>query len=176
MLVHLDKNHLCVRSASESDLYQLMLSIADHTVGVRADRRRPDKLHARRDPDEEVAAIRDWLKRRVGPLKKGERPVTYRQLRQILSRFRVSLGASNSNRVDVLKDTRSLAACFGELGPNRNSWARSGIGTKEPKCRLRTSGQFGKCATLPRETAWILMRSTMERTSSMRSSIDIGRS
>ncbi len=104
MLVHLDKNHLCVRSASESDLYQLMLSIADHTVGVRADRRRPDKLHARRDPDEEVAAIRDWLKRRVGPLKKGERPVTYRQLRQILSRFRVSLGASNSNRVDVLKE------------------------------------------------------------------------
>jgi death on curing protein len=103
MLVHLDRNHLCILNTKESELYQLMLGIADHTLGLRLDPRRPDKVPSRRDPDDEVTSIKDWLKRRVAPLHRGERQITYRQLRQVLSRFGVSLEASRSNAVEVVK-------------------------------------------------------------------------
>jgi hypothetical protein len=95
---------LCIRHAKESELYQLMLSIADHRIGLRPDHRRPDKLRVRRDPDDEVAGIRGWLEPRVDQLKKGDRPITYRQLRQVLSRFRVSLSVSDGNRADVFQE------------------------------------------------------------------------
>jgi death-on-curing protein len=111
MLVHLDKNHLCLKDTRESELYQLMLGIADHTIGLRPDPRRPDKLRVRRDPDDEVAAIKTWLKPKVRSLNRGERLITYRQLRQLLSRFGIDLVPSDSNKLDIVKE-RSVPAGF----------------------------------------------------------------
>jgi prophage maintenance system killer protein len=114
MLVHLDKNRLCIRDASvrESELYQLMLSIADHTIGSRPDPRRPDKARRRRDPDEEVSALRQWLSERVGSLSRGEWRVTYRQLRQFLARFKITLDNPHSNRIEVFKTEQVVSRVF----------------------------------------------------------------
>ncbi len=112
MLVHLDKNHLCIRDTPEGDLYQLMIGIADHTIGLRIDPRRPDKALRRRDPDEEVAAVREWLKRRVSSLNRGERRITYRQLRQSLGRFDISLENPHSNTIDIVKIEHVASGVF----------------------------------------------------------------
>ena len=103
MLVHLDKNRRCIHRTKESELYRLMLAIADHTLGLRPDARRPDKRQLRRDPDEEVAAIKTWLASRVAAVKKGERPITFRQLRKVLSRFDVFLENPRSNTIEIIK-------------------------------------------------------------------------
>ncbi len=103
MLVHLDKNNLCLHSVKESELYQLMLAIADHSVGVRPVSRRLDRASTRRRSDEEVEAIREWLLGRATKVNRGERLITYRQLRRILSRFDIQLGTPHSNSVDVTR-------------------------------------------------------------------------
>jgi death-on-curing family protein len=103
MLAHLDKNRLCLYDTSQAELYQLMLAIADHSLGVRVDPRRPDKRPTRRESDEEVDAIKDWLGRRVGKLKRGEKPITFRHLRQTLARFGFEIENNDANSVDVVR-------------------------------------------------------------------------
>src|SRR5262245_17511958 len=61
MLVHLDRNHLCLYRTTQSMLYQFMLAVANHSLGVRVDPRRPDKHPTTPSADEQVAAIREWL-------------------------------------------------------------------------------------------------------------------
>ena len=112
LLVHLDKNRLCIHRTRESDLYQLMLGVANHTIGVRRDPRRPDRPLPRRTADEEVAAIKDWLAERVERVRRGERPVTFRQLRQLLSRFNITLEEPHSNTVGVFKTEISQTSFF----------------------------------------------------------------
>jgi death on curing protein len=103
MLVHLDRNRLCLYDTSKSELYQFMLAIADHSIGTRLDPRRPDKHPQPLPVDGQVAAAQEWLQKRVEKVRRGERPVTYRQLRQILMRFGYELENPHSNRVDVVK-------------------------------------------------------------------------
>jgi len=67
MLVHLDRNRLCLQQTKESELYQLMLSIANHTLGIRVDPRRPEKSQ-RLSADEEVADLPAFF----GPSVTGE--------------------------------------------------------------------------------------------------------
>ncbi|MCA1563402.1 MAG: Fic family protein, partial [Acidobacteria bacterium] len=73
LLVHLDKNNLCLHRTSQNDLYQLMLAIADHSIGLRPDPRRRDRPVPRRKADEEVAAVKSWLTDRVERVRRGER-------------------------------------------------------------------------------------------------------
>lgn len=103
LLVHLDNNRLCLHRTSQNDLYQLMLGIANHSVGMRTDPRRRDKIPARRTADQEVAAIRDWLRERAEKLRRGEQLLTFRQLRQCLGRFGISLENPHSNSIDVVR-------------------------------------------------------------------------
>ncbi len=42
MLVHLDKNRLALFETSQQDLYEMILGVADHTLGIRTD---PRKQH-----------------------------------------------------------------------------------------------------------------------------------
>jgi len=103
MLAHLDRNGLCLYGTSQSDLYRFMVSIADHSIGVRLDPRRKDKTPARRSADDEVQAIVEWLSRRVEEVRRGEKPITYRHLRQALGPFGYELGTIASNRVEIVK-------------------------------------------------------------------------
>jgi death-on-curing protein len=112
ILVHLDKNRLCLHATSQSDLYQLMLGIASHTLGVRHDPRRASGLILRRASDDEVSTIKDWLARRTQKVRRGESSVTFRQLRQILTRFDISLDTSRSNTVDVVRTEQVPASFF----------------------------------------------------------------
>jgi death on curing protein len=99
-LVHLDKNKLSIFGTSQSELYDFMLSVASHSI-VRQPRRRS----RRRKPtaDEEVVAITKWLTSRVAPIKRGERHITYRELRRILEDFGFVLENLHDNAIDIVK-------------------------------------------------------------------------
>lgn len=103
MLVHLEKNGLCLRT-SESDLFNLMKEIASHSLGLRKGRRRHDK-ELRKTSDEEVRAIADWISDRKYEVKRGERPLTFRGLRRILSKYGFELENPHSNAIDIVKVT-----------------------------------------------------------------------
>ncbi len=103
LLVHMDKNLHCLHGTTQNDLYQLMLGIAGHSLGLRTDPRRRDRPPRRRGADEEVQAIKDWLARRTEPIQRGERPLRFRQLRQILGRFEIELENPHGNMIDVVR-------------------------------------------------------------------------
>jgi death-on-curing protein len=103
MLAHLDRNGLCLYGVSQKDLYLFMLSVADHTIGLRGDPRRHDGGHSRRRADDQVDAISGWLKRRVQEVKRGDKPIAFRNLRQILVGFGFEFGTISSNKVEVMR-------------------------------------------------------------------------
>lgn len=103
MLVHLDKNHLALFHTGQSDLYKLMLSIAEHSIGVRVDPRNPKKPTLRRHSDDEVQSIKDWLLKRVDKVRRGERQITYRELRKILKSFGFEMDVVRRNSADIYK-------------------------------------------------------------------------
>jgi prophage maintenance system killer protein len=109
MLVHLDKNRLCLFGTNQNDLYKLLLGVASHSLGFRPDPRRPDKEPPRREADAEVADISDWIGKRVERLQRGERQITFRNLRVALERFGYSLGSPHNNTLDVLKRDETAA-------------------------------------------------------------------
>jgi len=104
MLVHLDRNKLTLFKTTQDDLYSLMLSIAERTVGLTAAGERIRKqLAGRRQADAEVMAIADWLGTRVDRVIRGEQLVSYATLRRCLKRFRYDLGEKKKNSIDVVK-------------------------------------------------------------------------
>jgi len=111
MLVHLDKNKLVLKDTRQKDLFDLLLAVASHELSSgrrgardRRSRRNPASRRKRQDADEEVAAISAWLKSRAVKPVRGERQVTFRQLRRILGRFNFELApGSKGNALDVVK-------------------------------------------------------------------------
>ena len=103
MLAHLDKNGLCLFGVGQNDLYQFMLSIADHTIGLQGDPRRHDGGTSRRNADDQVTAVSLWLKRRVQEVKRGDKPIAFRNLRQILLAFGFECGAITSSKSEVIR-------------------------------------------------------------------------
>jgi death-on-curing protein len=103
MLVHLDRNHLCIHGASQGDLYGLLLEIAGHTLGWRPDPRRRDKVPPRRHQDEEIKDIVSWLGLRTKKVLRGEKPLTFRQLRRILARFKFEIDVKDGNAANIVR-------------------------------------------------------------------------
>lgn len=101
LLVHLDKNRLSLAGIPDADLFALMLSIAQHDVGVH--KSNSDNPYNRPHQDDEVEAIADWLRKRVKTLNRGERQITYKQLRKILSRFGYELDDPYGNAIKVYR-------------------------------------------------------------------------
>ena len=100
MLAHLDKNNLSVRGTRQKDLFDFMMRVASHEL---LPRRRRHKFAS--TADQEVKVIADWIRSRASRRKRGERRVTFRQLRRILSRFGFRLEhGSKGNTVDVVHD------------------------------------------------------------------------
>jgi death-on-curing protein len=108
MLAHLDKNRLTLKGeVRQRELFDLMLELADHALGNERIPMRARKPLARRrfNADHQVEQLTDWLRARVTPIKRGERQLTYRQLRHILPRHGYSLGQpSGSNLIEVWRD------------------------------------------------------------------------
>lgn len=101
LLVHLDKNRLSLAGIPDADLFSLMLSIAQHEVAPEKIRKQNplNRPHA----DDEVAAITEWLRQRVKPLNRGERQITYRELRRILSHYNYELDDPYGNAIKIFR-------------------------------------------------------------------------
>ena len=107
MLAHLDKNRLTLRGeVRQAELYNLMISLADHRLGeARIPRRTKWKvLPSRFDSDHQVNALTEWLEPRVSRVRKERRLVTYRELPEILKPHGYGLGTRHSNSVDVVRE------------------------------------------------------------------------
>jgi len=102
-LAHLDRNHLILKTTKQKELFNLMIAVADHAIVRNAVKiGRDTQLVPRRgEPDEEVEAVAAWLRPRVAPITRGETPITYRELRQILTNFNFMLHPMNNRKMDV---------------------------------------------------------------------------
>lgn len=104
LLVHLDRNRLCLHRTSQKELYEMLTAVAAHSIQSKGLRK-----GSKRTADEEVAAIVEWLRPRVENLKRGERQVSYRRLRQILRNFDYELEGPHDNMIGVWRlETKSV--------------------------------------------------------------------
>lgn len=103
LLVHLDKNKFSLAGVQNTELFKLVLSIVEHKV-IDSKTHRKSSFN-RPIPDDEVESIANWLKQRAKPIKRGEKQITYRELRKILERYDFELGNPNNNTIQVLRVT-----------------------------------------------------------------------
>jgi death-on-curing protein len=102
MLVHLDKNKLGLFDVAFNDLFEMVLAVATHTIGLKGKDRVDDQV-GRRNPDDEVRAIAKWLEDKADKLKRGERIITYRELKHILSGFGYQMEKPVANTIEIVK-------------------------------------------------------------------------
>ena len=96
MMCHLDRNdYMFTENVSQSALYDLMLRIASH--GVVSEKANEDRA------DAEVTAVARWLRSRTRRVERGERVVTFRELRGILESFGFHLEDHRNNMVDLVR-------------------------------------------------------------------------
>ena len=104
MLAHLDGNKRTLVDTKQGDLYAMMLALATNQMSTFATKgRRQRLLFARNPADIEVAALAHWLEPRLQQVRRGERRITYRELRGILRRFNYELRPSGSNSAEIYK-------------------------------------------------------------------------
>jgi death-on-curing family protein len=103
LLVHLDKNKLALQDTDKNDLYKLVMGVATHSVGVPQDKRRKRPAVQYRGADAEVAQIAAWISKRSVRVVRGEKQITYRELKRILSGFGFSLEDPEKNSIDIIK-------------------------------------------------------------------------
>lgn len=102
MLVHLDRNNLSLFEVGQNELYSMILDVANHTIGLRK-RERGNLERKRRNSDDEVKAISDWIKEHADKLTRGEKPITYRQLRRILQGFDYHMEEPKDNSIQIVR-------------------------------------------------------------------------
>jgi len=86
--------------------------VADHSIVQRIDPRRRKHDKQRVSADREVAAIRDWIDRRADRIVRGERAITFRELRRILETFGYSLQNPKGNSIDIVKFEEKTRGLF----------------------------------------------------------------
>lgn len=107
LLCHLDRNGLMLKhEVTPDELYRFMIDIASHKFAPR--KAKPDSS------DIEVAEIIRWLHRNTRKVKKGERIVTFRELRQILRQYDIELENPQGNFIDVVKYRTQRSHLFGK--------------------------------------------------------------
>jgi death on curing protein len=105
LLVHLDRNKLTLHQTRQKELFDMIISVADHSIGLPPESTRRGRAlrEGRRRADDEVSALATWIERRADKVIRGEKPVTYRELRKILEAFGYSLQNPKGNRIDIVK-------------------------------------------------------------------------
>jgi death-on-curing family protein len=118
MLVHLEKNNLTLDGVKENDLYNLVISLAKHTI---LDDYSHDNKYNKVNPDNETMIISNWIKRHSRYIIRGERNITYRQLDRILKRHSYSLDNPSGNYIDIVRLSMGKKIHIGKIGyPNQN--------------------------------------------------------
>ena len=103
MLAHLDQNGLTIFGVRQKELYNMIKAVATHTLGVRPDPRSKRRAYTEREADAEVAAIGAWLKRYARPYERGERILTYKQLRKVLRAHGLELANPKKSAIGVYR-------------------------------------------------------------------------
>jgi len=104
MLAHLERNGHSVFGINQKELYSMIKDVATHRLGVRVPSRRKTPEYTRREVDEEVAAIARWLEPRARKVARGERQITYRQLRQLLAPHGFVLENPKNNSIGIYRE------------------------------------------------------------------------
>ncbi|MBU1189346.1 MAG: Fic family protein [Gammaproteobacteria bacterium] len=106
LLCHLDKNNWTFGSnIRQGDLYTLMLKIASHKFAP--------KRTSSDTSDLEIDEIAKWLRGKARRMKKGEKVVTFRELRKILRNHDIHLENPKNNYIDVVKYIWERKRIFG---------------------------------------------------------------
>jgi death-on-curing protein len=112
MLAHLDRNNL-VLDARKSALYNLVLDVATHRTRDSSNtRKKRKKKITKPHPDEEVNYISGFLKKHIREIKRGERLITYKELRRLLAKFDITLEDPKKNQIKVVRHTREVVGVF----------------------------------------------------------------
>jgi death-on-curing family protein len=114
LLVHLDRNKLTLHDTRQKDLFDMIINVADHSIGLppESTRRGRTLRQRRRRADDEVSALATWIEKRAEKVTRGEKPVTYRELRKILEAFGYSLQNPKGNRIDIVKQESVTVGIF----------------------------------------------------------------
>lgn len=96
MLCHLDRNDLTFdQDVTHAELYDFMLKVASHGFS--------DSAKTGDQSDLEVEQMTRWIRKRTRKVERGERVITFRELKSILSNFDYVLEDLRNNSVDVVK-------------------------------------------------------------------------
>lgn len=96
MLCHLDKNeHTFDQSVDRDDLYKFMIKTASHGFSKKS-----TKSH---QADQEVEEMAHWIRKRLRRVERGERVITFRELKSILEAHGFKLDNHKNNSVDVVR-------------------------------------------------------------------------
>lgn len=99
LLAHLYKNRLSFDGVGEPQLYSLVINVSTHNVtnSKKKSKHSPDRPL----PDDEVNAVSVWIRDNTRLIQKGERQITYRQLRHVLEHFGFTLSNPKGNSIDI---------------------------------------------------------------------------
>jgi len=99
LLAHLYKNRLSFDGVGESQLYDIVIKVSTHNVINinNKSKRSPDRSIS----DDEVNAVAVWIRTNIRSIQKGERQITYRQLRHILEHFGFLLSNPKGNTIEI---------------------------------------------------------------------------
>jgi death-on-curing protein len=112
MLAHLDRNNFVVDS-KQSALYNLVMDIATHgSRGSSDHRKKRRKKVLKPNPDKEVAYIAEFIKMHVRGIRRGERVITYRELRRLLRKFDITLEEPKKNQIKIVRHVTKVVGFF----------------------------------------------------------------
>jgi len=96
MLVFLDENGL-FPNFNQDQAFKLVLQVAQHRIV---------RFQDGEIADREVLAIADWLCDHCRPIEKGNRPITFRKLRQILCAYECQFEVTSGSKVNISRSVR----------------------------------------------------------------------
>lgn len=92
-LVHLNRNEFVLRGVSDNEVYGFLTAVAGHAL--------KDKRGNAIRRSEEFARVTRWWRENTSRMRRGDRPITFRQLRQILRRYNCDLRNPHKNSIDI---------------------------------------------------------------------------
>jgi death-on-curing family protein len=105
MLAHLDANGMTIFGVRKKELYGMIKQVAEHGLGLpRPDPRKKNQVYSAREAEDEVDAIASWLKDKGRKFERGERDITYRQLRRILLAHGLTVEQPKNMNVGIYRE------------------------------------------------------------------------